>query len=815
MDTLWQDLRYGFRMLFRNPAFTVVAVITVALGIGANSSIFSVVNAILLRPLGYQQPERLVVLNHNYPKLDLKASVSAVGFRHYVEVNRSFETMAALTGWNVNLTGTGEPERLEGMTVTPSFFDTLGVQPVKGRVFSPDEAEEGREHVVIISDGLWRRRFGADSNLIDSTVTLNGESYTVVGIMPEGFQFGREFGFAVDIWSPLTFTPDQLQPSRWRNEFLTVVARLKPGVTFTQAQADMDAVAADIRARFFGENDAADPTRWGLLLTPLNDLVVGDIRLSLIVLMAAVGLVLLIACANVANLLLARSAVRQKEIALRVAVGAGRLRVIRQLLTESVLLSLVGGVLGLVLAYAGLKTLVALNQANIPRSYEIRIDGAVLAFTFLVSLLTGVVFGLVPALHSSKNDLHEALKEGGRSAGGGVRPIVRSTLVVVETAIALVLLIGAGLLIKSFARLQDVKAGFRHENLLVMQIALPTFKYREAHQIDGFYQEVLERVKAITGVESAGISSSLPMSPNSSSGSFTIEGRQVGPGEMSPWGNRWSAGATYFQTMGIPLIAGRYFDDRDVMTAPLVAVIDETMSQKYWPDENPIGRRISFERDQQGNPRWREIVGVVGHVKHKGLEGDSPVQYYFPQRQRPTGSVFMVVRSASDPKNLAGSVRGAIRSVDADLPVFKVTTMEQMVSDSVAKRRFSMLLLGIFAAVALVLATVGLYGLISYSVTQRTHEIGIRMALGAREADVLTMVIGRGLLLSLIGLGVGLVAALFLTRLIRNLLFSVGPTDPQVFIWIAVLLSAVSMIASLAPARRAIRVDPIVALRYE
>jgi putative ABC transport system permease protein len=815
MKDLFQDLRYSFRLLFKNFGFTVVALITLALGIGANSAIFSVVNSVLLKPLPYKDPERLVMMNHHYPKLDLKASVSAIGYTHYRDNNKTFENITAFTSWQVNLTGAGEPERLSGIAVTPTFFPTLGIDPARGRVFGVDEDKPGQNKVVVFSDGLWRRRFGADPNILNQTITLNGESYNVIGIMPPGFQFGREFGQAVDLYAPLTFTDAQMQTRQWRNEFLSVIARLQPNVTFEQAQAEMDSIAANVREQYFGGGDATDPASWGLLLRSVHELVVGDIRPALLVLLAAVGLVLLIACANVANLLLARAASRQKEVAIRVALGASRLRMIRQFLTESVVLALIGGTLGTLLAVWGINALLKLNNDLIPRSQEIGLDNRVLLFTIGLSLLTGVLFGLVPALQSSRTDLHDTLKEGGRSGAGGTKRGIRSALVVAEIALALVLLIGAGLLIRSFTKLQDVSPGFNPESLLVMQVSLPGNQYNEPQKVDNFFQQALQGIQTLPGVQAVGVASTVPMSGNNSSGSFAIEGRTTQPGEMSPWGNRWLAGATYFQTMNIPLIKGRYFDDRDVATAQPVAIIDESMQRKYWPDEDPIGKRISFQRDPQGNPIWREVIGIVGHVRHRGLEGESPVQYYLPHRQLTGSGMFVVVRTEKEPSSLASAVRGAIQSVDRELPVYRVTTMEQVIADSMTQRRFAMTLLGIFALVALILASVGLYGVMAYSVTQRTHEIGIRMALGAKTGDVLKMVVGQGMVLAVIGLGIGLLAAFGLTRLMTTLLFGVSATDPLIFAILPLLLAGVAIAASWIPARRATKVDPMIALRYE
>jgi predicted permease len=813
METLLQDLRYAMRMLIKQPGFSIVAIIALALGIGANTAIFSVVNAILLRPLNYKDSERLVQVYHNYPKLDLKASVSASGYSHYRDTVESFDAIAAATGWPVNLTDSGEPERLQGVAVTHTFFSLLGVEAARGRLFSPEEDLPGRNRVIVLTDSLWKRRFAADPNLIDNTVRLNGENYTVIGILPPGFQFGREFGQVQELYSPIAFTPQQLDPGRWRNEFLFVMARLKQGVTIEQAQAEMDTVAANVRERYFGGGDANDPRSWGLLLASLRENVVGDIRPALLILLAAVAFVLLIACANVANLLLARAALRNKEIAIRSALGAGRWRVTRQLLTESVLLAMAGGTVGLALAYWGMTALLSIMEDKIPRSTEIGIDTRVLLFTVGVSLLTGIIFGLFPALQASKHDLHSILKEGGRS--GAARRSVRGLFVVAEVALALVLLVGAGLLLKSFQKLQEVNPGFRADHLLTMQLALPGTRYNEPQQIDAFFQQVLEKVKSIPGIESAGVSTSVPMSGSGSSGSFSIEGRTPGPGEMSPWGNRWFAGASYFQTMSIPLIRGRYFDDRDVREAPQVAIIDETMQRKFWPDEDPIGKRITFQRDAQGNPIWREIVGVVRHVKQRGLDGESPVQYYVPHRQLPSAGVFFVARTSGEPSSVAGAVRGAVQQVDSELPVFRVSTMERMVADSMAQRRFAMTLLGVFATVALILASVGLYGVMSYSVTHRTNEIGIRMALGARVPDVLGMVIGQGMKLSIAGVAIGLAGAFGLTRLMESLLFGVSTTDPWTFFAVALVLAGVSLLACYIPARRATKVDPMIALRYE
>jgi putative ABC transport system permease protein len=812
MDTILQDLRFGIRTLRKDLGFAAVAVLALALGIGANSAIFSVVNAILLRPLGYENPDQLVLINHNYPKLDLKASVSAPGYVHYRDNAHSFSEVAALSGWSVNLTGGGEPERLQGSAVTTNFFATLGAEAAKGRVFLAEEGEPGRNRSVVLSDAFWQRRFGGDPDIIGKTITLNGEGYTVVGVMPPGFQFGRELGQIVDLWSPIAFTPEQLDMDNLTYEYLVVLARLKPDVSFEQAQAELDTIAANLLRQYMPELDAGT---WNLALQRLNELVVGDIRPALLVLLGAVGFVLLIACANVANLLLARAAARDREFAVRMALGAGRSRVVRQLLTESVLLALIGGGLGLILGVWGVRALVAVNQDKIPRAHEIGLDLTVLGFTLGVSALTGIIFGLVPALQAFKGNPNDALKEGGRgSSAGKARRRALSSLVVVEMALAVVLLVGAGLLIRSFLRLQQVDPGFQPRDVVAMQLSLPDYKYGEPERRDAFYQQLLEQVRAVPGVKAAGAVSVLPLSGQNQSGSFRIEGREVPQGQMSPHGDRWVATSDYFRAMSVPLVRGRYFTDRDTEDAPGVAIVDESMARKYWPGEDPIGKRITFEGGPE-NPRWREIVGIVGHVRHRGLEGESRVQYYVPYRQRPVSNMFLVAQATGDPTQIAGAVRGAIRALDADLPVYRVTTMERLVADSLAQRRFAMLLLGVFAALALVLAAVGLFGVIAYVVTRRTHEIGVRLALGAQRADVLRLVLGHGMGMALVGVGIGLVAAFALARLISGLLYGVSATDPLTFVGVGLLLVGVAFLASYIPARRATRVDPMIALRYE
>ena len=811
MGTIWQDISYGYRTLWKSPAFTVVAILALALGIGANTAIFSVVNAILLRPLGYKDPEQLVHIYHHYPKLNLKATVSPPGYTYYRDNARSFSDVAAVAGWSANLTGDGEPERLQGLEVTANLFPMLDARPARGRTFSEQENQVGSNRVVVLSDAFWHRRFGGDPSIVDKTITLNGVSYTVVGIMSPDFQYGRESGPAVDIYAPIAFTPQQLSPD-YGTEYLSVLARLKPGVSITQAQAEMDTIAAQIRQR---DAPDMDPSIWGLSLQSLNERVVGDIRPALLILLGAVGFVLLIACANVANLLLARAATRQKEIAIRAALGAGRWRIIRQLLTESMLLALTGGALGLLLAVWGVDFLVKLNENKLPRSHEIGLDPNVFLFTLGISLFTGIIFGLAPAFQTSKTDLQETLKEGGRSGTGTVNRRLRNLLVVGEVSLAVVLLVGAGLLVRSFHRLEQVDPGFNPQNLLVMQVSLPKNKYPEVQQRDLLYGEMLGQIRSLPGVKAVGATSVLPMSGYGTSSSFGIEGKETPQGQPAPHGNSWVATADYFKTMSIPLIRGRYFTESDTRDSQPVAIIDEALARKYWPNEDPVGKRIEFGGLGVDQKRWREIVGIVGHVKNNSLEGDSRATFYTPYHQMPVQNLFLVVQAENNPTSLSGAVRGTIRTLDKDLPVFRVTTMEKLVSDSLAQRRFSMMLLGTFAGVALVLALVGLYGVMSYTVTQRTHEIGIRMALGASRSDILKMVVGQGMLLALIGVGVGLGASFLLTRAMASLLFNVSATDPITFVSIPVLLVIVALLASYIPARRAMRVDPMKALRYE
>jgi predicted permease len=806
---LWHDIRYGLRALKKNPGFAAISVLTLALGIGANTAIFSVVNSILLRPLPYKDPDRLVILGHAYPKLDLIAPVSPPGFLSYRDRGNVFESAAVSTGGSVNMTGQGEPERVQGRQVSASFFSTLGVAPIIGRDFTAEEDQPGKEFVAILSQGLWQRSFGGDQNVLGRTITLDGRGYSVVGVMPASFNLYE----GDELWTPLGMPPELYGPSRLQSEFLVMIARLKPGVSLGQAQVAMNTVATQL----IKDNPGTFPSdgSWGVSVKLLYEDYVSEIRPALLVLLGAVGFVLLIACANVANLLLARSSARRKEIAIRTALGAGRRRLVRQLLTESVLLSIMGGGLGLLIAIWGVDLLVKLNQHNIPRAREVSVDARILIFTFGLSLLTGILFGLVPAIQASKTELTEVLKEGGRTSGGAHRTRFRSALVVSEIALALVLLVGAGLMVKSFARLVQVDPGFQTKNILTMQVSLPFVENRKPPEVSAFYRQVVERVRNLPGTESVSTVSILPLSGGVNSGFFAIEGRDVAEGEQQPHSDRRSIGTDYFQTISIPLLKGRYFSAQDGPESPNAVIIDDTLARKYWPGEEPVGKRISYNRDPKGERIWREVVGVVGAIKHRALDADYRGTLYSPHNQVSNSSMFLVVRSASDPAAMTSAVRGAVQSVDKDVPIYRINTMEKLISESVASKRFSMLLLGIFAAVALVLAAIGLYGVMSYGVSQRTHEIGIRMALGAQARDVLRMVVRQGMVLAIIGMGLGLIGAFALTRVMQRLLFNVSATDPLTFIIVPLVLAAIAVLACYIPARRATRVDPMVALRYE
>jgi putative ABC transport system permease protein len=809
MTTLLQDLRYGIRMLLKNPGFTTVAVLALTLGIGADSAIFSVVNAVLLRPLPYPDSERLVVLRERSPQLE-GMSVAYPNFIDWREQNGAFENIGVFRRQSFNLTGNGEPERLVGSQVSADVFATLRVNAARGRVFTNDEDKPGATPVVVLSHGLWQRRFGGDPNILDQTLTLDGRSFTVIGIMTSDFMFPFR---ATELWTPVgQASKDPGWENRGNHPGLTGIARLKTGVTLAQARDDMDRVAVNLERQYPDENAGNRVTIISALENAVRGSSAGErIRPALLVLLGAVGFVLLIACANVANLLLARATTRQKEFAIRTALGASRSRIVRQLLTESILLSVAGGGLGLLLARWGVKLIIAVSPNSIPRSREINLDGRVLAFTIGVSVLTGIIFGLVPALQSSKPDLNETLKDAGRGSTGS-RHLFRSGLVVSEVALTLVLLIGAGLMIRSFYHLQQVDPGFNDDHLLTFNISLPPKKYPEEAQKINFYEQLAEKIRALPGVQTVGVSSGLPLGNNGWQTSFRVEGQPEPEPGHTPLTEACVATPDYFQAMGITLLTGRNFTEQDVKDAPHVTLIDEEFARRYWPGEVAVGKNIKNGR----NDPPITVIGIVRRVKMDGLNEDSNrVQSYYPFRQLPNGGMTVVVKTASDPMGIVSAARQQVLEIDPNQPVYNVNTMEQLRADSIAPDRLTLMLLGSFAAVALILAGVGIYGVMAYSVTQRTHEIGIRMALGARQGDVLGMVIRQGMKLAVVGVAIGLGGAWVATRLMSSLLFGVSATDPVTFAVISVILTGVALGACFVPARRATKVDPMIALRYE
>jgi predicted permease len=816
MQNLWQDLRYGARMLFKIPGFTVIAVITLALGIGANTAIFSIVNGLLLNPLPYRNAERLAIIWTHSPGANVALDWPSPGqFSALKTENSVFEQLALAHGGNVILTGNGEPERLGAVRASSAVFSLLGAQAMLGRVFLPEEDTPDKTLTVILSHNFWRRRFGGDPKVLGQTLTINGRGYNVVGVMPPDFALGHEVMPTVggvsqaELLLPLPLSVEEMNDHG--DENYNVLARLKPGATIAQAQAELNLAVRRLEQQF--PKNYPQNRRFSLSIRPLLEQVVGDVRLALYVLLGAVGCVLLIACANVANLLLARAATREREMAVRTAIGAGRWRVVRQLLTESVLLSAVGGAFGLLLAVWGLSLLRWLNPGDVPRLAAIGIDNRVLAFTTSVAMLTGVLFGLAPALRSSRVNLAETLKEGGRSLVGGHHQL-RNLLVVTEIALSLVLLIGAGLLIRSFVRVQQVEPGFEPKNVLSMRMSLVGSAYKEEASRVSFYQRLWERIRRLPGVESAGGVSALPLTGGIGWGSITIEGYDASSGQSVIQADMRAASVGYFETMKIPLIRGRFFAEQDIKGSERVVIVDENMARTYWPKADPVGKRLKFGGADNDSP-WMSVVGVVANVKHYALDTDSRVALYVPHLQGGAGSLSIAVRTTADPLSAVAAVTREARALDPNLPLYDVKTMEQWLSESLARRRFAMLMLGLFAVVAMLLAGVGIYGVMSYAVAQRTREIGIRVALGAQTRDVLRLIAQQGMSLTGIGVGIGLVAAVAATRLMASLLFGVRATDPMTFAAIALLLALVALAACWIPARRATKVDPMVTLKYE
>jgi putative ABC transport system permease protein len=809
MNVLWQDLRYGARMLLKNPGFTLIALFTLALGIGANTAIFSVVNAVLLRPLPYHESDRLVMLSAN-EKDGVLGNTGYTTFLDWRERSRSFERLGVVRDWGGTLTGRGEPEVIRGLRVSADYFKLLGASPTLGRDFRSEEDRPDTRYVVVISHSLWQRRFNSDPQAVGKQLILSDQTFTIIGVMPPDFvdllasnYYGNQ---AAELWAPVGY--DITQPFACRDcQHLKAIARLKPGVSLAQAQTEMSAIMDVMQL----EHPKIYATH-EIYITRLQDQFVGTIRPALYLLLAAVGLVLLIACANIASLLLARTSERAREIAIRLALGARRGRITLQLLLESLLLSFAGAGMGLLLALWGTEILTRLSPAKILQLQAVTTDARVLGFTLFVSLLTGLLFGLAPAWQGARQDVQLALKESAKSSAGKRRSRLRESLVVAEMVFALVLLVGAGLLIRSFVRVLDTAPGFEPRNLLTMTIPLAGAKYNETAQVSAFYTEALNRINALPGVEAAGVVGNLPFGGNMDMYGLHVEEKPLPNPAEAPNAERYSISPAYLRTMGIPLLRGRGFSEQDSANAPLVALINRTAAQRIWPNQDPLGKRIRL-----GSPQspLRSIVGIVGDVNHYDLETPADLQAYVPHTQWTDSYMQLIVRTAVEPGTLIGPVRQAIHALDPDMPLYKVSSMRQLISASMAQRRFTLLLIAVFATVALLMAAIGLYGVIAYSVTQRRQEIGIRMALGADAGDVLKLVIGRGMKLMLFGVVIGLGGALALTRLLRSLLFGVSATDPITFTAIPLLLMSVGLLACYLPARRAAKVEPMIALRSE
>jgi putative ABC transport system permease protein len=801
------DLRYALRSVFKQPVFSAVVVLTLALGIGANTAIFTVVNAVVLRPLPFQNADRLAMI-WTTKDTNQEQPLSFADFNDLKNQTKSFSAVGAASPlWNFTLTGGPEPEPLQGMYVSANMFELLRVAPERGRNFSGDEDRIGGAPVAIISHSLWERRFGADQNIVGKPITLSGVTGTVIGVMPASFQL---LDPAAEVWVPLS--QNQFASSARNVRLLSAVARLADDLKPAAANSELSTIAASWAAQYPDSNGGV-----GMRVVPLHQQVTGKFRPALLLLLGAVSLVLLIACANIINLMLVRSAARQKEIAVRAALGAARRRLLRQLLTESITLSLIGGAAGVLLGSWGVQALLALNPIPLPPYNQIRLDFTVLGFTLAASVITGILFGIAPAWQTLKFDLHTALKEGGRAsiADSGQRRL-SSLLVIAETAMAMVLLIGAGLLLKSFAHLLDVKPGFVTENVLMMQVGLPNASYREPQKRAAFLQQLERSLSGAPEVASVGFVTRLPLMSalNNVTTFLAIEGREVPVAERPEIDFR-RASTGYFQTMGIPLLKGRLVTEQDITNNTGAVVINDAMAKRFWPGEDPVGKRISTATSSGQQTQWQTIVGIVGSVRHLGLDVEPRPELYYHTNSNPPFGPVVVIRTTGDPQRVISLARAKVRELDRDVPISNVNTMEQLVAQSVAQRRFGMFLVGIFAALALVLAVVGVYGVVSYSVAQRTNEIGVRMALGASTTDVLKLVLKQGMTLALIGVGVGLAGAFAVTRLMIALLFDVKPTDVATFATVSVGLILVALLACYVPARRAMKVDPLVALRYE
>src|SRR6266480_2756247 len=813
-----RDLRFALRQLLKQWGFTAIAVLTLALAIGATTAVISLVNALLIRPLPYREPQQLVLLLQHFKSQNLeRIPVSPAEFVDYETRARSFEKLGAFGYTNFNLAGEDRPERITGATVTASVLPLLGVSPIKGRFFEPEECTIGRDDVVIISARLWQRRFNSDPQIIGTKILLNGKNFTVVGVMPAGFDFplqlfnlgsGGQFGGRAEIWKPLAFTDDQMKVRSSRSFWM--VGRLAPGTSAARAQAEIETINAQMRREHL-DNYSQDNSFGGDVLS-LQDLAVAGMRPALLILLGAVFLVLLIACANLTTMLLARAAAREREIAIRVALGAGRLRLLKQVFTESVLLALIGGAAGVLLALWGVELLKTIGAQTVPRLHEVNIDLVVLGVTLAICVDTGIIFGLVPGLASSRPELTEALKEGGRGSTVGTRRNrLRNGLVIAEVALALVLLSGAGLLIKGFSRLQNVNPGFNPRNALTFEISLPKMQYPDDASIVRFNNEAQRRIAALPGVQAAGFSTILPLAGTNVDSSFAIEGQPANDRNPSPDEEKRQVSPDYFRALEIPLIKGRFFSDADKADAPPVIVVNQAFAKKFWPNQDAVGKRIVMGGMSE-HPNWITIAGVVGDVRHFGLDVDPKPEMYVPFAQDPYFTSIYVVRSNQDPASLLPAIRREIQAIDSAVPLANVRTFEDVISDSVAPRRLSVVLLGVFAGAAVLLASVGIYGVMSFLVVQRTQEIGVRMALGAQRSDVLKLILGRSLKLISAGAAIGLIVALMSTSTLRALLYNVSAFDTPTFTLVTILLAAVALAASYLPAMRATKADPIVAL---
>lgn len=805
MEAILQDLRYVFRTLVRNPGFSTVVVLIVAVGIGANAAIFSFVNGVLLTKLPFPDPDRLVLVNERNPEKSKSGVVSPRNLEDWEKQSKTIEHFGAWRDWSFKVETPEGPSYVSAGIATPGLFKALDVTPVAGRLFLPEENQPGRDHVVLISYGYWQSNFGGDSTIVGQTIRLNrekSESFTIVGVLPPSLKalgLGR-----FDVWAPVSVDPDQYLDRYVRNR--RVYARLMPGVSIDEAQAEMDVIASQLAEQYPKDNAG-----YSVSIASLGDAQVQDVRPGLLVFLGAVGLVLLIACANVANLLLARAAARRKEFAIRAALGAGRGRLISQLLTEALVLSLVGGGIGVLLAFWIIDLFVAISPGNIPRLDQVKLDGGVVVFALSLSLLTGVLFGVSPAIGASKVNLVEHLKEGQRGSATGLAARLRSLLVISQVALALVLLIGAGLLGQTFLRLVSLQPGFNPQNLLTIQVFPPMDRYKTRAEVSEFYRRATEAFRTVPGIQSVGATSAGPQFGGNEPVDFLVDGKPVPPSGEYPHARYYNVGPDYFHTMQVPLLAGREFTERDTYEAPAVGIINQTMARRHFPGEEPIGQRLLLVRENQAI----EIIGVTGDVRR--FEADDAVEpeIYYAYMQRPRWASYFAIRTDNDPSSYVPALRSRMLSIDKDVPVVNVATLDRLVSTALRAPRFNTALIVVFAGLALLLASVGLYAVISYSVTQRTHEIGVRMTVGAGQRDIFKLIVGQGMVLTLIGVAIGLAASFALTRVMSSLLFDISPTDPLTFAGISLLLTCVALSACYVPARRAMRVDPMVALRHE